>query len=107
MKVTISDFIIAFFDLLEAEVKAFKEGSEEFLEKEYKNFQKTVFKSSLSILGIVMVGILFFFGILAFSFGAFLILNKYFSVIWSLFILSVLFFIFAIILLIILKKKNE
>lgn len=107
MKVTVSDFIIAFFDLLEAEVRAFKEGSEEFLEKEYRNFQKTVFKSSLSILGVTIVGILFFLAILSFSFAAFLVLNKYFSVIVSLFILSVLFFVFAIILLIVLKKKNE
>ncbi len=107
MKVTVSDFIIAFFDLLEAEVRAFKEGSEEFLEKEYRNFQKTVFKSSLSILGVTIVGILFFLAILSFSLAAFLVMNKYFSVIVSLFILSVLFFVFAIILLIVLKKKNE
>ena len=107
MKTTISDFIIAFFDLLEAEVRAFKEGSEEFFEKEYKNFQKTLFKSSLSVLGIGIVGILFFISICAFSIGIYLFLNKFFSVIVSLFILSFMFLIFGFILLILLKKQNE
>jgi len=107
MKVTISDFIISFFDLMEAEVKAFKSGSEEFLEKEYKNFQKAVFKSSVSMLGIVISGILFSIAILMLLGGLFLFLHQFFSVMSSFFILSILFFVFGICLLWFVKKKNE
>ena len=107
MKVTISDFIISFFDLLEAEFKAFKNGSEEFLEKEYKNFQKTLFKSSASVLGIVISGVLFLAAVLMLGAGLFLLLNKFFSVMATCFILSFVFFIFGICLLLFIKKKNE
>jgi len=107
MKVTISDFIISFFDLLEAEVRSFKEGSEEFLEKEYKNFQNAVFKSSVSILGIVISGILFLIAILMLTGGLFLFLHKFFSVMASFFILSIIFFVFGICLLWFLKRNNE
>ncbi len=107
MKVTISDFILAFFDLVEAEVRALKEGSEEFLENEYKKFQKTIFKSSLSVLGSVVVGILFFIAILSFAFGLFLLLNKFLNIIISFFIVSLIFFIIGFILLYYLKKKYD
>ena len=107
MKVTISDFIISFFDLLEAEFKAFKNGSEEFLEKEYKKFQKTLFKSSASVLGVVISGILFLIAVFMLTGGLFLFLNKFFSIMTVCFILSIIFFIFGICLLWFIKKKNE
>ena len=107
MKVTISDFIIAFFDLLEAEIRAFKSGSEEFLEKEYKNFQKTIFKSSISILGIVISGILFLVAIISLAAGIFLIFDKLIGTIGACFLVSLIFFIIAGCLLWFLKKKNE
>ena len=107
MKVTISDFIISFFDLLEAEIRAFKSGSEEFFEKEYKIFQKTIFKSSVSVLAVVMSGILFLVAVLMLVAGLFLFLNKFFSVMATCFILSIIFFIFGICLLLFIKKKNE
>ena len=37
MKTTISDFVIAFFDLVEAEGRAFKNNTERIVEKTAKN----------------------------------------------------------------------
>ena len=107
MKVTLSDFIIAFFDLLEAEIRAFKSGSEEFLEKEYKNFQKTVFKSSVSLLVIAIIGILFLVAVFMLAGGMFLLLNKFVDVTAACFLVSIMFFIFGGCLLWFLKKRNE
>ena len=107
MKVTLSDFILAFFDLLEAEARAFRDSFAEMVETEYKNFQKTLFKSSLTVLGVVIAGALFFISITAFSIGMFLFLNKFFDTVVSLFMLGVVFLILGFVLLFILKKKNE
>jgi len=107
MKVTVSDFIISFFDLLEAEIRAFKSGSEEFLDKEYKNFQNAIFKSLASVLGVAISGILFLIAVFMLTGGLFLFLNKFFSIMATCFILSIIFFIFGICLLWFIKKKNE
>ena len=107
MKVTISDFIISFFDLIEAEFKAFKNGSEEFLDKEYKKFQKAIFKSSASVLGVAISGILFLVAVLMLVGGLFLFLHKFFSIMTTCFLLSIIFFIFGFCLLWFIKKKNE
>ena len=96
MKVTISDFIIAFFDLLEAEGREFR-----------KNIQKTFLNSSLLVLGIIISGFLFLISIFAFAFGLYMWLKTIFSAYTSAFILSFVFFIVGIVLVLFIKQKNE
>ncbi len=107
MKTTISDFVIAFFDLVEAEGRAFKNNTERIVEKTAKNFQKTVFNSSLSLLGIAVVCFIFLIAIFAFAIGLFLWMETFLSPYVSAFILSFIFLIIGFVLLFIIKQKNE
>ncbi len=107
MRTTISDFVIAFFDLLEAEGRAFKNNTEKIVEKTTKNFQKMIFNSSLSIFGIALVGFIFIIAIFAFGLGLFLWMKTFLSPYVSAFILSFIFLIIGCILLFIIKRNNE
>ncbi len=107
MKVTISDFIISFFDLLEAEAKTFKLSSEEFLDNQYKKVGKAFFKSFFSIFMLLIILLLFFISVVSFAYSMFLCLNIFFKPFVSAFILSIVYLFFGIILLFWIKKKNE
>ena len=107
MKTTISDFVIAFFDLLEAEGRAFKNNTEKIIEKTAKTFQKTIFNSFLSILGITIIGFVFLIAFLFFAAGLFMWLETFLSPYISAFILSFIFFIIGFILFFIIKRNNE
>ena len=96
MKITISDFVIAFFDLLEAEGREFR-----------KNVQKTFLNSSFIVVGMIVVGFLFLIAIFAFAFGLYLWLKTVFNSYVSAFILSFIFFILGIVLLLFIKQRNE
>jgi len=96
MKVTISDFIIAFFDLLEAEGRELK-----------NNTKKVVFNSFLVGMGIVVVCFMFLIAIFSFAFGFYLWLRTIFNACTSAFLLSFLFFILGIVLLLFVKQKND
>jgi len=106
MKTTISDFVIAFFDLLEAEGRELKNNTEEVIEKATFSFQKIVFNSSLSVLFTVIIGIVFLIAIFSFAFGLFLWFRTFFSPYVSAFLLSFGFFIIGFMLLLFIKRQN-
>ena len=106
MRTTISDFVIAFFDLLEAEGREFKTNTEEVIEKAAFYMQRAAFNSSLSVLFAVIIGIIFLIAILSFAFGLFLWFRTFFNPYISAFLLSIGFFIIGFILLLYIKQKN-
>jgi len=105
MKTTISDFIIAFFDLLEAEGRELKNNTEEVIEKATVSFQKIIFNSSLSILLIIIIGLIFIIAIFSFAFGLFLWFRTFFNAYISAFFLSFVFFVIGFVLLLFIKWK--
>ena len=103
----IVDLVMAFFELLEAEMNSFKNSFSALIEDEYKRFRETIYKTSLTILGVMIIGIMFFISLVTFAIGAFLVLNKFFGVILSLFLISFIFLIFGFILLSLLRKNSK
>ncbi len=103
MKTTISDFVIAFFDLLEAEGRTLKNNTEKTIE----NIQRSVINSSVSLLGVIIAGFIFVIAFFALGAGLFLWMNTFFSPYISAFILSIVFFVTGFVLLWIIKQKNE
>jgi len=103
MKTTISDFIIAFFDLVEAEGRELKKNTKEII----FDLQRSIFNSLISILGIIIIGIIFLIAIFSFALGLFLWMKTFLNIYISAFLLSFIFFIIGIILFFLLKKQNE
>jgi len=96
MKTTISDFVIAFFDLLEAEGREFK-----------NNTKKVIFNSLTSVLGVFIVGFMFLIAVFSFACGLYMWLKTLFSAYVSAFLLSILFFVFGVILFLFIKQRND
>ncbi len=64
-KVSISDFIIAIFDLVEAEGRAFRDTASIFIQKQQINFKKTLIQSSW-IIGLIFTAIICILGAVVF-----------------------------------------
>ncbi len=88
-KVTISDFIVAVFDLLEAEGKALKDNSELFFKNQQQNLKQTI-KNSAWAIGFITVSFISLIAAIAFfMFGLYKVLSVYICDMEVPFILSV------------------
>jgi hypothetical protein len=64
-KVSISDFVIAIFDLVEAEGRTFRDTAAIFIQKQQINFKKIISQSSWMI-GLIFIAIICILGAIVF-----------------------------------------
>jgi len=91
-KVTISDFLLAVSDLIEAQSAALREEWSEF----FKNERKKLNVLSKNFVFLAVFGVMFVLGFSVFCFGLYMLLSKYIPNYIAAFIISILFFIAAI-----------
>jgi hypothetical protein len=101
-KVTISDFIIAVADLVEAESRALQESAGQFLEEQKKAFARSAYRSSWTFAWIFAFVVTLLGAVVFVSWGVYEVTALYFSkttapfiVGGGLLLLSVLFALFA------------
>jgi len=101
-KVTISDFIIAVADLVEAESRALKESAGVFLEAQKKAFARSAYRSGWTVAWIFASVVMLLGAVIFVSWGVYEVAVLYFSktaapfiVGIGLFLLSLLFAFFA------------
>jgi uncharacterized membrane protein len=100
-KVTISDFILAISDLIEAQSKELQKEWGEFFEKQRRGIKNTF--ASLSL--IIVFAFLLLFGFLAFAFATYKLLAIFMPDFAAMYIISIFFFVVAFIIF--KSTKNE
>ncbi len=108
-KVSISDFIIAIFDLMEAEGKALSENTTAFMQKHQRSFKRTISQSGWMI-GFIFIAVICILGaVVFFIYGCYEIFSTLLPNFAASFVIAVLFLILAGIFsyVALLKMKNE
>ncbi len=95
-KVTISDFIIAFLDLVEAESRAFQESAELFFQRQREAFHDTLYKSSWMMLWIASAAVALLGALGFFAWGFYKVFALYISDTVATFATGGLLLVFAV-----------
>ncbi len=106
-KITISDFIIAVFDLVEAEGKAFKDNANSFLEIQQQNIRKNIIKSLWTASFIFITLLSTISAIVFFIFGCYKLLTIYVSSILAPFLVTAILIVIALIFGYFATKKSN
>ncbi|BDY13320.1 hypothetical protein [Hydrogenimonas cancrithermarum] len=95
-KVTVSDFIIALMDLLEAESRAFQESAELFMQRQRESLRDTLYRSGWMV-GWIAAAFISLLGALAFlTWGFYRLFALYVSETAAPFVAGALLLLFAL-----------
>ncbi|MCF6201995.1 MAG: hypothetical protein L3J42_07745 [Hydrogenimonas sp.] len=105
-KVTVSDFIIALLDLLEAESRALQESAELFMERQRESFKETLFKGGWMV-GFIAAAIVSLLGAVGFlSWGLYRLFAIYISQSAAPFAVGMLLLLFAFLFAVLASKQR-